>query len=167
MLSPWISVDRPSMPAERLKNTATIIEHNIYLGTPAGLFSSPIHPTYLKSTLEPNSGYPVALKINQFDPAHAEQRSDRQQVINRFSAVRRTIALPDPQKTASLFDNLRRGQARRRIRSQSKSRVISPLEYRRSLPFCLGHRGQRVRVLNMSHKEVLLVLPNFTPNQAG
>jgi len=49
----------------------------------------------------------VALKINQLDPAHAEQRSDRQQVINRFSAIRRTIALPDPQKTASLFGNLR------------------------------------------------------------
>ena len=32
-------VDRSSMPAERLKNTATIIEHNIYLGTPTGLAS--------------------------------------------------------------------------------------------------------------------------------
>jgi len=38
----------------------------------------------------------VALKINQFDPAHAEQRSDRQQVIDRFSAGRRIIALRDP-----------------------------------------------------------------------
>jgi len=48
----------------------------------------------------------VALKINQLDPAHAEQRSDRQQVINRFSAIQRAIALPDPQQTASLFGNL-------------------------------------------------------------
>jgi len=30
VLSPWMSVDRSSMPAERLKNSATITEHNIY-----------------------------------------------------------------------------------------------------------------------------------------
>ena len=34
MLSPWMSVDRSSMPAERLKNTATITEHNIYWDRP-------------------------------------------------------------------------------------------------------------------------------------
>ena len=48
MLSPWMSVDRSSMPAERLKNTATIIEHNIYLGTPAGLF----HHQFTQRTLK-------------------------------------------------------------------------------------------------------------------
>jgi hypothetical protein len=35
-LSPWIPVDRISMPVERLKNAATILYINIYLGTPAG-----------------------------------------------------------------------------------------------------------------------------------
>ena len=64
-LSPWITVDRSCMPAERLKNTATIIERNIYWER--WPISSPIHPTYLKCTLE-NSGYPVAPKINQFGP---------------------------------------------------------------------------------------------------
>ena len=38
MLSTWMSVYRSSMPAERLKNTATITKHNIYWGTPSGRF---------------------------------------------------------------------------------------------------------------------------------
>ena len=37
MLSPWMPVDRSSMPAERQKNTATIIERNIYWERP-GLY---------------------------------------------------------------------------------------------------------------------------------
>ena len=36
--SPWIPVDRSSMPAERLKNTATAIEHNIYRERPRANF---------------------------------------------------------------------------------------------------------------------------------
>jgi len=43
-----MSVDRSSMPTARLMNTATVLNHTIYLRTPAGS----IHPTFLKSTLE-------------------------------------------------------------------------------------------------------------------
>ena len=69
-----------------------------------------------------NSGYPVALKINQLDPAHAEQRSERQQGVNRFSAIRRTIVLPDPQKRlvylATSGDDLTRSNSAILVRMQ-------------------------------------------------
>ena len=43
-----MSVDQSSMPTARLTNTATVLNHTIYLRTPAGS----IHLTFLKSTLE-------------------------------------------------------------------------------------------------------------------
>ncbi len=85
MWGPRMPVDRYSMPAGRLQNAATVVERNIYWERArANFVTNP--PNVLKSTLEPNSGFPVAPKINQFDPNHAEQRADRQPLEDLFSS---------------------------------------------------------------------------------
>ncbi len=61
MLSPWMPVDRSSMPAERLKNAATIIEHNIYLGTPTGLVSHQSTQRTLKAPY-------IRIRVTQWPP---------------------------------------------------------------------------------------------------